>query len=177
VVAVAKSIAAQPVALPAPVQAELIAKVCGYDRNFPARAGAQAIVLLTYRASSVDSSRAASQMLAALQDIPQIGRTPHADQLLPFSDVASLVTVCRDRHASILYVAPGLEGDVPAIATAFDGADLLTVAAVTRDVEHGIVLGFDIFEGRPKLLLNLTQARKQRVAFRPELIRLMTVIP
>jgi hypothetical protein len=172
-----RSTDAQSVAVPAPVQAELIAKVCGYDKNYPARAGAKAIVLVTFQASSVESSRVAAQMMAALQDVAQIGRTAHAEQLLPFSDVASLASACRERHASILYVAPGLEDQVPALATALDGTDLLTVAAVTHDVEHGIVLGFDIFEGRPKLLLNLTQARRQRVAFRPELVRLMTVIP
>jgi len=177
IVSATRTIAAQGVGLPAPVQAGLIAKVCGYDKNYPVRAGAQAIVLLTFRASSVESTRAASQMLAALQDLPQIGRTAHAEQLLPFSDVASLAAACRDRHASILYVAPGLEGDIPAIATALDGGDLLTVAAVTHDVERGVVLGFDVFEGRPKLLLNLAQARKQRVAFRPELVRIMTVVP
>lgn len=168
---------AQSAPVPERVQAELVAKVCAYDKNFAGRAGAQAVVLVTFRSDNVDSSRSATQMMAALGDLPLVARLPHVEQLLPFTDAAALATVCRERHVAIVYVAPGLEEQVPGIAAALDGVDVLSVAAMPRDVSRGVVLGFDIFEGRPKLLLNLTQARKERVAFRPELVRLMTVVP
>jgi hypothetical protein len=54
---------------------------------------------------------------------------------------------------------------------------LLTVGATPEYVESGIVLGFDLVSGRPKLLINLSQARKQQVDFPASVLRLMKVYP
>jgi hypothetical protein len=42
-------------------------------------------------------------------------------------------------------------------------------------VPAGIVLGFDVVSGRPKLLVNLTQAKRQNVSLRAEALKLMKV--
>ena len=42
-------------------------------------------------------------------------------------------------------------------------------------VPGGIVLGFDVVSGRPKLLVHLTQAKRQNVALRAEALKLMRV--
>ena len=42
-------------------------------------------------------------------------------------------------------------------------------------VKEGIVLGFDVVSGRPKLLFNLPQARLQKVALTATVLKLMTV--
>jgi hypothetical protein len=42
-------------------------------------------------------------------------------------------------------------------------------------VPAGIVLGFDLVSGRPKLVVNLSQARRQHVDFRAEVLKLMKV--
>jgi hypothetical protein len=38
-----------------------------------------------------------------------------------------------------------------------------------------VVLGFDLVSGRPKLLVNLTQAKKQKVDLAAEILKLMKV--
>ena len=50
-----------------------------------------------------------------------------------------------------------------------------TAAAVPGYVRAGMVVGFDLVGGRATLLGHLTQARKQNVAFNPNLVRMMTV--
>ncbi|HEX7668231.1 MAG TPA: YfiR/HmsC family protein, partial [Polyangiaceae bacterium] len=67
------------------------------------------------------------------------------------------------------------DSDTDAIGTALQGADLLTVSTVPSYVQHGIVLGFDLVSGHPKLLVHLRQARSQQVALRPEVLKLMRV--
>jgi hypothetical protein len=54
---------------------------------------------------------------------------------------------------------------------------VLTVASSAQDVENGIVLGFDVISGKPKLVVSLTQARKQNVAFNAAVLKMMKVLP
>ena len=42
-------------------------------------------------------------------------------------------------------------------------------------LEHLLVFGFDLVSGRPKLLLNLTQAKLQNVAMKAAVLKLMQV--
>ena len=42
-------------------------------------------------------------------------------------------------------------------------------------VPKGAVLGFDLVSGKPKLLVHLTQAKKQNAAFKAEALKLMKV--
>jgi hypothetical protein len=56
------------------------------------------------------------------------------------------------------------------------GLYIISVSPVPEDVARGIVLGFEVVSGKPKLLVNLPRARQQNVAFKPELLRLARVI-
>jgi hypothetical protein len=58
---------------------------------------------------------------------------------------------------------------------ALSGVDVLSVSPVPEYVEQGIVLGFDVVSGKPRLLVNLGQARLQHVALRAEVLKLMKV--
>jgi hypothetical protein len=51
----------------------------------------------------------------------------------------------------------------------------LTVAPDQELVRHGVVLGFELVSGKPKLFLNLPQANRQNVALSAEVMKLMTV--
>jgi len=44
-------------------------------------------------------------------------------------------------------------------------------------VPAGIVLGFDLVSGRPKLLVNIEQAKKQQVSLPASVLKLMKVYP
>src|SRR4051794_20801665 len=57
---------AQEVAVPITVQAALLAKVAGYDKNLQQRANDKVKVLLVRKAGDGDSGRAALQMRSAL---------------------------------------------------------------------------------------------------------------
>jgi hypothetical protein len=53
--------------------------------------------------------------------------------------------------------------------------DVLTMGAVADYVPAGIVFGVDLISGKPKLLVNLTQARRQHVDFGAQLLRLARI--
>jgi YfiR/HmsC-like len=166
---------AEAVQLPYNVQAGLLSKVAGFDRGFASRAGAQAVILLASMPGDAESNRSAVEMKNALASVPKVGELPHVEELVSFSNAAALAEVARSKRAAIVYFGPGFAKQVPAIREAFSGLNVLTVAAVPEYVPSGIVLGFDLISGRPKILIHIAQARRQQVAFPASVLNLMKV--
>ncbi|MEO6599670.1 MAG: YfiR/HmsC family protein, partial [Polyangiaceae bacterium] len=155
---------AQSMQVPSAVQAGLMVKVAAYDRNFPERAGRNVVVLLVAMPGKPESMRAAMEMKGTLSALPSVGDLPHEEQIVSFSGASALADLARSRKAAIVYIGPELNGQIGAIRDAFSTIDVLTVAAIPDYVPAGIVLGFDLVSGRPKLLLTIGQARKQHIA-------------
>lgn len=173
-VSFANSGSAQTAQLPVAVQADLIVKVAGFDRNFRGRAGDRAVVMLVAADDSA-SMRAALEMKSALSRVPRIADLPHEEHIITSTNPAVIAAAARDRRAAIVYFAPGFSSHIPAIRDAFSSLNVLTVGAVPEYVPAGIVLGFDLVSGHPKLLVHVPQARKQQVAFPASVLNLMKV--
>jgi hypothetical protein len=163
------------ISVPLERQAELLARVASYDRNMAARAGERVRVLVVSNEKDPESIGTARRMEAALRSLPEIGGMSHDERVAPFRSAADLAGQCRSQRVAILYLGTGLTSQIPAIRRALDGVDVLTVAAVPEYVELGIVLGFDVLSGKPKLLVHLTQARRQHVDLRADLLKLAKV--
>lgn len=161
--------------VPVALQAELVAKVASYDRNLAARAGDRVHVLILVNAKSDASNSFAKHMTSALGGVDKIGGLPHDETTAPFGGAKALADTCRTKHIAIVYLAPGLTDEVPAIRSALEGVNVLSVAADAAEVPKGIVLGFDLVSGKPKIVVHLGQAKKQEVAFKAELLKLAKV--
>jgi len=166
---------AEEAPVPEKLQAELIAKIAAYDRSFTARARDRAHVVIIDRPDDADSVRSATHLEAALRELPDVGGLPHDEVVVPWPGPAGLADLVRARHAAIVYFTPGFAPDVGGIRTALDGVDVLSVAAIPDYVPQGVVLGFDVISGKPKLLVNLSQARRQHVAFMAEILKMAKV--
>ena len=168
---------AQSMPVPTGAQAELLAKLVGFDRNFTARAGSKAVIILAAVPGDADSMSAALEMKAAFARLPTVGNLPHEELVVTQSSPAALADAVRSKRAAILYLGPGFEKQVPAIRDALSSLNVLSVGAIPSYVPSGIVLGFDLVSGRPKLLIHVPQARKQSVAFPASVLNLMKVYP
>lgn len=169
-------LAAEQVQIPARLQAALVAKVAAYDTRFAARANGQALVLIVVAGGKAESERFGEEIRAELSVQPKIGGVSHSEEIVRFTTALELARMVRERRAALLYLAPALSQEVPQIANALIGVDVLSVAALASDVDQRIVLGFARESGRPRLLVNLEQARRQNVAFNPDLLRLVRVV-
>src|SRR5688572_22866560 len=69
--------AAQRVVVPPELQVELFAKLVAYDRNFRARAGSNALVVLVTRGDMAQSILFASSIKSALDHVDRLGGLPH----------------------------------------------------------------------------------------------------
>lgn len=168
-------VGAADVAVPPAVQAQLIAKVAAYDKEFEKRAGARAQVLVVVRAGDDASTRIGAAMMKELSAQATIGGLPHDETLVTWAGAKDLAATIKKKKAAIVVITPGHDADVEAIASALDGVDVLSVSTVAEWVPRGIVLGFDLVSGKPKLLVHLGQAKKQHVVFKAEVLKLMRV--
>lgn len=160
--------------LPTQLQAELTVKVVGYDRNLKARAGDKVRIALVVSDSDADR-RWAAQMKTLLEKAEHIAGLPHAETTLTYGKADDLAAKSKSEHLAIVILAASLGGEADRLRTAFDGVDVLTIAPDQDFVKRGAVLGFELVSGKPKLFLNLPQARRQNVALSPEVMKLMTV--
>jgi hypothetical protein len=169
----AMSAMAEEVPVPYGLQAELLFMIAGHDRNLPARAGAQVLTLVVAKPGD-EAAHAVAQFKAAASGKATVGGLPHVVEVAPYSSATALAQACRSKSVSILYLAPGFTGaEATAIAKALEGESVLSVSAAPGLVKNGIVLGFDLVAGRPKLLVDLNQAAKQKVAFGSDVLSLM----
>jgi hypothetical protein len=166
---------ADATAVPADIQATLLAKLERYDRNFGARAGDSARVLLVVKAGSTKGGLSADEMKSALARVPNIGGLPHQEILYEYKGADALAARCRADHIAVVYLTPGLDADLRDVRTALSNVDVLSLASSADYVQQGVVLGFELEAGAPKILFNLDQARLQHVDFPADLLRLMKV--
>jgi hypothetical protein len=165
----------EEVVVPVALQAELMTKVAAYDKNLTTRAGDRVHVLIVTNAKDDASGRFGKSMESALGGVDKIAGLPHDEVTTAYTGARTLADTCKAKHIAIVYLAPGLGGEVQAIKGALDGVSVLTVAALATEVPKGIVLGFDLVSGKPKIVVHLGQARRQDVAFKAELLKLARV--
>lgn len=173
----AQAARAERVPVPVSVQVELLAKVAEYDRNLVDRAGEKVRVVLLVKADDAQAARVVAQMRAAFGSVETIADLPVDVSSVTYSDGAALRSLVTSKRVAIVYLTPGFQGDVPAIRAALDGVNVLSVSTVPEYVENGIVLGFDLASGKPKILVHLDQAKAQNVNFKASALKLMRILP
>ena len=169
------AVRAEEVPVPVNLQAELLFMIAAHDHNLPARAGAEVKTLILVKAID-ESARAAAQLKATASAKPKVAGLPHSEETMAYTTAAAVADACRSKGIAILYLAPGFTAaEATAIGDALAGGNVLSASASPALVKKGVVLGFDLVSGRAKLLVDLTQAAKQRVSFGAEVLGLMAV--
>jgi hypothetical protein len=168
---------AEEAPVPISLQVELLLKVAAYDKNLTQRGASRVGLLVLVKQGDPDSGRSAAQARLALSKVTDILGLPLDSTSAVHSDPAGLIQLLRATNVAILYLMPGFsESELAAIAEACAGISVLSVGALARYVERGTVLAFDLVGGKPKLLVNLTRARKQQVDLSSSVLKLMRVI-
>jgi hypothetical protein len=162
--------------VPIALQAQLLGRLASFDRNFAARAGAIAKVALHHRARDPESESITNAIAKATAGLGEVGGLRPEVSVAELVDPATLAQRCAAERLALLYFGPSTESDMPAVARALAGVDVLSVGGSGAHADHGSVVGFDVEEGRPRLVINLRSARAQNVAFRADVLKLARVI-
>lgn len=166
---------AESATAPFAVQAEIVTRLLPYDRGFEDRVTSHVSFLLLTRSGDAESASAAHQMRKALTDIGKVRERPIQVDSAEYSTPSELMTLCRERRINVLYLCPGLAKEVAAIRGALVNSGILSVAAVEPYVAQGVVLGVDVANGKPRMSINLAQARAQNIDFPSSILKLARI--
>lgn len=171
-----RSLAEDDVSVPVPLQMELLIKVAGYDKNLSARAASAARVLLLLKAGDVQASHVAQTAKLALQG-KTLNHLGIETSELVWSDGSAVAQTVKEKSVAILYATPGFTpAEMQGIARGLRGVSVLSAGSLPRFVESGVVLGFDLVGGKPKLVVHLRRAREQAVELSSQVLKLAKVI-
>lgn len=175
VLCAADALAADP-EVPLRLQVSLLDRVIPFDRNFAVRVHDKLSVVVVVDTSSTDSTRIGAELLRELAALETLGNYPFAVSRVAFAGGQELKDECKRLRAGVVYVTPGMREAVVRLATALQGLRVLTVGAVPEQVTEGLVLGSAQRSGRPRVLVNLSQAKLQEIDFRADFLRMAEVI-
>lgn len=165
-------------AVPAGLQAELLARLLRHDRQFSAEKGPRVSVLVVH-SSEPSSLASARQLVTALGEQEVLGGRPHTESLFALATLDALLEHVTRNEVRLVIFAPGtVSGSTAAKLTReLEGKSVFTVSMTTDGVAAGLMLGFELESGKPRMWLNLQQARRQGADLRAEVVKLMKVVP
>ncbi len=162
--------------VPISLQVELLKKVVRFERGFTGRTGDHVTLLVIRKAGNAESERATTQLLAAFSATNDFAGKPPTATALDYSTPAALKAAIGSSGAQLVYLTTGLSADMAPIATALEGVTAITVSTDGDQVDQGAVLGFELVSSKPKIAINLAQARRQGLDFSSDLFRVARVV-
>lgn len=162
--------------VPIRLQVSLLDRVIPFDRNFGVRVHGQLSVVIVVDTSSEDSVRIGSQLQTEFSARESLGSYRIVVAAVTYRGTSALVESCQRLRAGIVYVAPGLRESTATLAHSLHGLRVLTVGVMPEQVTQGMILGAAVRSAKPRVLVNLGQARQQDVDFRADFLRMAEVV-
>jgi len=162
--------------VPLQLQVELSNKVLEYVQQPPMLSLDRVRIGIVVKASSPESMRSGAELKAAFDRIALAGGRPHEQLVVEWAGATALADQARSRGLNVLYFTPGLDAEVGPSAAALVGQRIMTIGAVGSFVPSGVVLGFELISGHPKMVFNLRQAKKQELVLRAAVMKLMRIV-
>ena len=147
--------------LPLALQVQLLQKTSAYITSLQPGETGKVKVLVVYPGDKV--SRSSETVANTINQAGQLGRHPAEAKTVP---LASLKATLATEKPQVLWVSPETDDKgVTALMEAVGSSNIVTVSAVSAHVKQGVILGFDLLEAKPRILVHLKQARAQNVVF------------
>lgn len=162
--------------VPLQLQVELSNKVIEYVQEPPVLSLDRIRIGIVVKSSSPESMRAGAELKAAFDRVVTAGGRPHEQSILEWTSAKALAEQAKNRGLVVLYFTPGLDAEIGPSAAALVGHRVMTIGAVDSFVAGGVVLGFELVSGHPKMVFNLRQAKKQEVVLRAAVMKLMRIV-
>jgi YfiR/HmsC-like len=169
---------AEQMPLAAEAQIPLLLKVLTYDRNFELKAGAELALGIVHDPSDRDSAKATEEVGSTLYKFAgkTVKRLPLKYYTIEFTGTVDLERFVKEKHISVLYIAPGSGKSLAAVLKLSEELKLTTLTGVPDYVRRGVAVGIGVEQDKPQILINLATARAEGSDFDASLLRLAIVI-
>jgi hypothetical protein len=173
---VASLLRAAALDVPPALQASLLLKVITFDRLFAARAEVEVTVGIAYQSGNRASTVAKEDIAAALRNA-RVASPDRLVRVVPIDlDKESVATALGRENLYVLYVAPLRAVDIGDLAAATRKARVTTFTGTGDYVSQGLAVGVRLEGDRPRLLINVQQAKLEGADFSAELLKLAKVV-
>ncbi len=163
--------------LPVQLQVNLLSKMSTYVQNF-VPAGTESVkVLVVHPGSKESPTRGAQSLGSTIASVGKLGKYTAEPRLIAYGDAKTFRATLAAEKPQVVYLAPEIDSALTAeIVEAATSSTVLTISGVADHVRLGVVLGFALMEGRPRVLINLKQAQKQQITFLSGLVSHSVVV-
>lgn len=168
---------AQDTAVPIGLQVELLARLLWYERGLQKRSADTLAVMIVERPRDAESERAAAQLSAQLERVKQLGGKTIQQARVVYESAEQVRVLVEQQHVYLVYLSAGLGEATPELTRALSSQEVLTVSADGDDAERGVVLGFVLESAKPRIILDLKQARAHKLDFSAQVLRIVRVVP
>src|SRR5262249_52780572 len=147
--------------LPVPLQVQLMQKTASYITSLQPGDSGKVKVLVVYPGEK--ASRASDTLANAINQSGQLGKHPVEAKVV---GLQALKGAIGSEKPQMIWVTPDTdEKGVATVLEAVGASNIVTVSAAAAHVKLGVILGFDLVEAKPRILVHLKQARAQNVVF------------
>jgi hypothetical protein len=175
-VSVVSLVRAEVLDVPPALQASLMLKVITFDRLLAARAENEVAVGIAYQSGNRASLLVKDQVAAALKNARVAAPDRPVRVVLIDLDKESIATALGREDLYLLYVAPLRAVDIGELAAATRKAQVTTFTGNGEYVSQGLAVGVRLEGDRPRLLVNVQQAKLEGADFSAELLKLAKVV-
>jgi len=159
------------------VQFPLMLKILQFDRNLASRAGGEIVIATAFQGRYRASARARDDVYRAAQAIP--GQRV-ADLPVRVVDIDLEQVKLKDAldrlDVDVLYITPLRATDIATITEVTRELQIASITGVEEYVHQGIAVGIDVFQEKPRVLVNLNASRAEGVDFSSRLLSLVQVV-
>jgi hypothetical protein len=165
-------------ALPAELQATILARALAYDRSLKARSGGSVVIGVVFKPSDKESNDAQAAVLKAFKALGSqtIQGLPITAAAHPYKDPASLGDWLTKQGVDALYLTPGLSAELEPVRTVCREKKTITMSAVRSFVEQGAALGVVAHGDGARILVNMRAAESLGMELDSKLLQLSEVI-
>jgi len=169
---------AEEMALSAENQLPLLLKVLTYDRNLEQKAGKELAIGIVHDPSDRDSAKATDEIATTLYKYggKTVKKLPIKYFTIEYTSPPDLEKIVKSKGISVLYVAPGVAKNLPAIVKVSQANHLTSVTGVPDYVRKGVAVGIGVVQDRPQILINLASSKSEGSEFDASLLRIATVL-
>lgn len=168
---------ADDAAVPIALQVELLARLLWYERGLQKRPEPKLRALILERARDPLSNYTAAQVAAQLDRVKLLGGKSVSYTRVVYQSPEQVARVAEQERAYLAWITPGFADLSAELARSLGARGVLSVSSHGPDAARGVVLGFELASGKPRIMLNLQQARAQKLDFNAQFLRVVRVVP
>jgi hypothetical protein len=162
--------------IPGPLQAAIVARMLGYDRALKGRVGPSLALGIVVKANDRSTVKVQTEMEQAFTAQQNVQGLPLSVKVHLYGDPAPFGDWVTAQGLDVLYVAPGLDKEIAAIAPLCGQKRVVCVSAVRAYVKQGLAIGVVSKGESAGILVNLPAAKGVGMDLDPKLLSLAEIM-